>query len=374
MGVEVIWIGVESSKATYGKLKGIDVKAIFESLHSHGINTLASLILGHDFHTVESVWEDLDYLVSLKPSLSQILILTPGCGTPLFDRFTQDKRLLDTAPHKHWDGFHLVFDHPHISKEKMEQLILDVYDEEYRRLGPSAIRFMEKKLNGYLKFKNAKDPLLRKRAEQFKRGCLEALPIFPTARRYAPSKEVALYIENTRQAIVRETGSGGLKTKILSSIVPALAFVENFKQAHYAYPQAKLKRTRYKLSTSLLQPLPVTGNGLLTIKPIIPNTADKPLVVDLHGDLTMETAKKLIQRIMAILKERLGHLAINFRGITSIDDNALLLFVKKLRAMSERIKIVNIDTVRADIADNITYAKKYFEVYTTIEGMNVGPA
>ncbi len=373
MGIEVVWIGVESSKAAYGKLKGIDVKAVFGSLHSHGINTLASLIIGHDFHTVESVWEDLDYLVSLKPSLSQILIMTPGCGTPLFDRYKQDGRLID-APHKHWDGFHLVFDHPHISKEKMEQLLLDVYDEEYRRLGPSVIRFIEKKLNGYLRFKNATDPLLLKRAEQYRRGCLEALPLFPTAFNYAPSEEVARQIENTRQSIVNEIGTGGLKNKILSTIVPFLAFVEKFKLKYYAYPQSKLRRTRYKLSTNLLQPQAITGNGLLTIKPKVPYAAHYPLVVDLHGNFTMMTAMKLKKRIKTILNENMGHLAINFRGVTTIERDALFLFLKKLRDKNERIMIINIDSLRADIADIINYAKRYFEVYTIIEGLNASTA
>jgi anti-anti-sigma regulatory factor len=267
-----------------------------------------------------------------------------------------------------------VFDHPHIGKEKMEQLILDVYDEEYRRLGPSAIRFIEKKLNGYLRFKNATDPLLLIRAEQYRRGCLEALPIFPTAVRYAPSEGVARQIENTQRSITSEIGAGGLKNILLSAIVPLLALVEKFKLKHYAYPQAKLKRTRYKLSMSLLQPLSITGNGLLTIKPRVPHAARHPLVVDLHGDFTMMTAKKLKKRIKAILKENMGHLAINFRGVTSIESDALFLFLKKLIGMNERIKIINIESLREDIADIVTYAKKYFEVYTIIEGLNVSSA
>ena len=249
MGIEVIWIGVESSKAAYKKLIGLDVKAIFESIHSRGINTLASLILGHDFHTVENVWEDLDYLVSLKPSLSQILILTPACGTPLFDRLKKEGRLLD-VPNKHWDGFHLAFDHPHIGKQKMEELILEFYDEEYRRLGPSAIRFIEKQLMGYRRFKNASDPLLRKRAEQYRQGCVDALPLFSTAARNAPTEAVARRTREIQQAIAGEIGDGGLKNKILSGIVPLLAQVEKFKLKHFAYSQVKLRRTKYRTPSS----------------------------------------------------------------------------------------------------------------------------
>ncbi|MFC1585491.1 B12-binding domain-containing radical SAM protein [Fibrobacterota bacterium] len=249
MGIEALWIGVESKQASYTKLKGVDVAAIFETLHSRGINTLASLIIGHDFHTVEGVWKDFEYLISLNPSLTQFLILTPACSTPLFDRLQAEGRLIK-MPHKHWDGFHLAFDHPHIAKQKMESLLLEVYDEEYRRLGPSVIRYIDKQMRGYLRYKNATDPLLRKRAEQYRQGCLEALPLFTTAAWSASTKEVAQRIRDGRQSIVDEIGAGGLKNKVLSGLVPVLALVENFRLKHSGYPQVRLRCTEYKMPAS----------------------------------------------------------------------------------------------------------------------------
>jgi haloalkane dehalogenase len=369
MGIETVWIGVESREANYTKLKGLDIDAIFETLHSHGINTLASLIIGHDFHTVEKVWRDLEYLISLKPSLSQFLIMTPACSTPLFERLGREGRLLD-VPHKHWDGFHLAFDHPHIGKQKMEQLILEVYDEEYRRLGPSAIRYIEKLLRGYLRFKNATNSLLRMRAEQYRKGCLEALPIFSTAARYAPTEAVARQIRNTQRSIVCEIGTGGLKNRILSGIVPAFALMEKFKLKHCAYPQARLQRTEYRISSNLLHPATLTGGGILTIKPRLRYAAHHPLVVvDLHGVFDRMTAMKLKRRIMAYLKENIGHLAINFSGVTRTERGAMLLFLKRLRGKKERIKIISIDSLKADMADVVNYAKSYFEVFMDIEGL-----
>jgi haloalkane dehalogenase len=236
MGIDTLWVGVESREATYAKLKGLDLGKIFDTLHTHGINTLASLIIGHDFHTVEKVWEDFEYLMGLNPTLSQFLILSAACNTPLFERLKREDRLLD-VPYKHYDGFHLIFEHPHISKQKMEQLILEVYDKEYRRQGPSAIRHIEKQMAGYLKFKNATDPLLRERAEQYKKGCLAALPLFPTAIRYAPTKEVATKIRNLENSIVSEMGNGGLRNKLLAPIVPALALVSDLRLKYGGYPQ-----------------------------------------------------------------------------------------------------------------------------------------
>lgn len=374
MGIETVWIGVESRQANYAKLKGLDIEAIFETLHSHGINTLASLIIGHDFHTVEKVWGDLDYLVSLNPSLSQFLILTPACSTPLFDRLKREGRLLD-VPHKHWDGFHLAFAHPHIDKEKMEQLILDVYDEEYRRLGPSVIRYIEKQFRGYLRFRDAADPLLKARAGQYRQGCLEALPLFPIAARRAPTEGIARGIRDIQRSIVHEIGAGGLKNKIRSGIVPVLALVEQFKLKHCGYPQARMERTEYRMPGSLLHPAPLKGNGTLTIRPRMWDAVHHPLVVvDLQGVFDKVSAMDLKKRIKNYLKENMGHLAINFSGVTCAERDTLFLFLKRLRGKKERIKIINIDSLRADMADVVAYARSYFEVFTDIEGLTASLA
>ncbi|MBN1578266.1 MAG: hypothetical protein JW913_17025 [Chitinispirillaceae bacterium] len=367
MGIDTVWIGVESKEATYGKLKGIDVKAVFETLHSHGINTLASLIIGHDFHTVAGAWEDLEYLISLKPSLSQVLIMTPACGTPLFDRLKHEGRMLD-VPSKHWDGFHLTFKHPHIGKPEMERLILDVYDEEFRRLGPSAIRFVEKQLRGYLMFKDAADPLLLQRAEYYRQGCLDALPIFPTAVRYAPTEAVAAWVTTVERSIISEMGTGSFKNKLLARVVPAFAFMENFKQKHLAYSQIRLQRTRYRMSESLLLPVSLTGNGTLTIQPRLQHASKQhPLIVDLQGAFNRLTATKLTKRVKVYLKENSGNLAINFGGVTSAEHGSLLMFLKRLKTDGARIKLVSIDSLQADMADAVAYAKNCFQVFMDIE-------
>ncbi|MGA1841013.1 MAG: hypothetical protein ACMUIU_10340 [bacterium] len=373
MGIETVWIGVESRQANYNKLKGFDIEAIFKTLHSHGINTLASLIIGHDFHTVEKVWEDFEYLVSLNPSLCQFLILTPACSTPLFDRLKKEGRLIDML-HKHWDGFHLAFNHPHIGKQKMEQLILEVYDEEYRRLGPSAIRYIEKQFKGYLQFKNTTDPLLKKRAEQYRQGCLKALPLFPTAARNAPTEELALRIRGSHRSIVSEMGTGGLKNKILSAIVPVLALVERFKLKYCAYPQAKLQRTEYRISENLMRPAALRGSGILTIKPRLWYATHHLLVVDLQGVFDRMTAMKLKKRINAYLKENMGHLAINFNEITCAERDTLFLFLKRLRGNKKRIKIINIDSLNTEMADVVQYAKNYFEVFMDVDGLDASLA
>ena len=247
MGIQTLWIGVESREAPYAKLKGIDVKKIFDTLHANGINTLASLILGHDFHTTEKVWDDFEYLMSMKPTLSQFLIMGPTCNTPLFERLQKEGRLLD-VPYPHYDGFHLLFRHPHITKEQMEQLIIKVYEEEFKRLGPSAVRFVERHLQGYLRFKDSPDPLLRKRAEQYRQGCIKALPLFPAAISNAPTKQMAQKAQAVEQAIIEQVGRGGVKQKIQALLVPALVLAAKLQLRYGTYPQPVSHRSEYRIS------------------------------------------------------------------------------------------------------------------------------
>ena len=366
MGIEVIWIGVESAHANYKKLKGLDIRGIFDSLHSRGINTLASLIIGHDFHTEENIWSDFEYLVSLKPSLSQTLILTPTCSTPLFNRFKAEGRLLD-IDHKYFDGFHLAFKHPHISKTKMESLILEFYEEEYRQLGPSAVRFIEKQFAGYLRYKDSPDPFLFRRAEQYRTGCINALPLFPTAIKNAPSRDVAKNIKGIQKSIIHEFGSGGLKIALQSCIVPVMAHLEKKKLKSSKYTQVKMKRTGYGMSPSLLNPVMIQGDKQLSVQPRVRHASNHPFVVDLKGTFNKVTAEKLKKRVHTYLSENNGTLAINFSGVTDTEQSALFSFFKKIRNDKERIKIVSLDTLRSDIADTVKYAKRYFEVFVDME-------
>lgn len=368
MGIEAIWIGVESMDASYSKLKGIDVKSVFESLHSHGINTLASLILGHDFHTVKKVWEDFEYLTNMRPTLSQFLILTSACTTPLYNRLKKEDRLLK-VPYTHWDGFHLVFKHPHIGKEELEQLLLEVYDKEYQKLGPSAIRYVERQLEGYKRFKNSSDSLLRLRAEQFKKECANALPLFPTAAHHAPTKEIADWVRNLHKAIIAEVGSGGIGTKLRSAIVPVLARVEQFRLENFGYSQVSLRRTEYRMQQGQSSTKTAPAAESFSIKPQPHECANHPLVLDLHGVLDKMTASGAGTKIEDYLKKHCGQIAINFKGVTRVEGDTLMALLKRLIIHKDRVKIISIHAIQTDVADVVVYARSYFEVFMDMEGL-----
>ncbi len=363
MGVEAVWIGVESRQADYSKLKGLDVKKIIDSLHERGINTLCSLILGHDFHTEDMIREDFEYFVSLKPSLSQFLIMTPACSTPFFERLQAKGRLLD-VPYREWDGFHLTFKHPNISKPVMEKLILDVYDQEYRRLGPSVLRYVERQLNGYLRYKDSPDELLRIRAAQYRRECVMALPLFPTAIRTAPSPEVSAWLSDLQQRIRSLAGTGGVKNALLAAIVPISAAVQQFKLDHLGYAQPKLLRTEYRAELRKAG----SAEGAFSIVSRPQPFDGHTLVVDLLGafdSLSIAAARKKIETYLA---EHRGHLALSFAGLTRHEPGALMALLEKLKAYRERIKLIDIDCLQADVA---AYARSCFEVIADLQGQGL---
>ena len=68
-----------------------------EILRSHHLQNWASFTLGHDYDTVESIKETLDFAMHHKFCFAAFNILMPYPGTPLYDRLKREGRLL-------WDG------------------------------------------------------------------------------------------------------------------------------------------------------------------------------------------------------------------------------------------------------------------------------
>ncbi len=258
LGVDSIWIGVESKFHQYNKNKGQDIPALFESLHKVGINTLGSMILGVDEHTPDNIWEDVDHLISMEPTLSQFIIFSPCPGTPLHDRLQKENRLFEHVPHHQRDGFHLLFDHGNFNAEELEGIILDAFQKEYRELGPSILRFMGKTLRGYQTFRNSSKPIHKARIKKLRNPLVRSLSLFGVAIRNAPSLKVRNWLVDLKAEIRDElnpTAGENLATLGASLVMPFFSnytrFAYRFTTRHmqpktvinrYHYAEAKQKR------------------------------------------------------------------------------------------------------------------------------------
>lgn len=242
LGIESLWVGVESKSSvdlrkkhenkvenikgmdtdisTYSKMDDVDIEKTIKSLQDVGINTLISMIVGLEHHTEELLKSDLEFHISLKPTLSQFMMYTPIPGTPLFECLNKEGRILNQPWHL-VDGYHPNFKHKYLTSEQLLNLQQYCYDHEYAELGPSLLRFVEKNFTGYLRFRDSSVPIQRIRAENYSVYCKASRPLFDLAIAKAPSDKTANWMIDLKNRIENEFG----KPKITDKIMSRLAFL-----------------------------------------------------------------------------------------------------------------------------------------------------
>jgi hypothetical protein len=110
LGVNFLWIGVESKANLFEKTQGIDLHALIADLQNHGITVLASSILFLEHHDKETIHEDIDWAIGLESDLLQFMELGSFAGNPALRRIRtsgeNDRR--HTLVSKTWSGQNLV--------------------------------------------------------------------------------------------------------------------------------------------------------------------------------------------------------------------------------------------------------------------------
>jgi len=189
MGISRLWIGYEAREASYPKLGGASFADTVAGLRRQGISVVLSMIVGYDYQTPDIVRDELREVLAMSPTALQILAFSPCPGTPAWERLQRAGRLdpAVAADYRLHDGYTMLFRHPHMRRAEVEGLIRELYAEEYRVLGPSALRYLETCLAGCeLPPGSVADPVLRQRAEVCRRRLRRGLALTTLARRFAP--------------------------------------------------------------------------------------------------------------------------------------------------------------------------------------------
>lgn len=268
MGMETIWVGIESKSSmelrehnenikkeidgkkidisSYQKMDKIDIKKTIKSLHNVGINTLISMIIGLEHHTEELVKKDLEFHLSLDPTLSQFLVYTPSPGTPLYECLNKEGRILRDVPWYKIDGFMLGFKHKHLDGETIKKLQMYCFKQDYEMLGPSALRFIRKNLTGYLRFRDSDIPIQQARAKIYADNCKMCYPLYDIGIKYAPNDKIAGMIINLRDKVYYIFGKPNTNQKIKTGLAKIIA--RNYQkkvEKNNAIMQPKLQRIVY---------------------------------------------------------------------------------------------------------------------------------
>jgi radical SAM superfamily enzyme YgiQ (UPF0313 family) len=96
------------------------LREVIAELGAHGCLPTGTYMLGFPGDTEESVQEDVRELASWGFFLMQFTLLTPFPGTPLWEEIGD--RVWD-EDWRHYDTYHLVWEHPHLSPEQARGLL-----------------------------------------------------------------------------------------------------------------------------------------------------------------------------------------------------------------------------------------------------------
>jgi hypothetical protein len=247
MGISKVWIGFEGKRAGYGKQEGGDFKRIVEELRDYGISVTASMMIGFDYQTERTVREEFGELVSCRPIATQIFMITPCAGTPLWDRLNRDNRLIEALKRDYrlHDGFTQLFDHPHMRPADIESLQKDLYREEYGRLGPSPFRVMYTQYLGYKKLRSTLDPLLKRRADHYRASLRKTAVLYELGIMFAPNRAVRDELARQYKEIKGDIGSPGMAVKMAARILVPFALWTRFRFRHDLFMQPEFARKCY---------------------------------------------------------------------------------------------------------------------------------
>ena len=164
LGVSWIWMGLESPRSAYAKLKNTDTVKLTRELREHGIKLLGSTIVGLEHHTPENIREEIEHAVAHETDLHQFMLYTPVPGTPLYAEMQAGGRMLDNIDLADIHGQHKFnFAHAAISRDESKAFLDWAFRRDFERNGPSLYRICRTTLAGWRRYKDHPDARIRQR-------------------------------------------------------------------------------------------------------------------------------------------------------------------------------------------------------------------
>jgi radical SAM superfamily enzyme YgiQ (UPF0313 family) len=268
MGIGTVWVGYEGKRAGYKKMEGRPYRELLADLHDHGISVLTSMIIGFDYQTAETITQEYDELLSLRPSMAQYLIYGPVADTPLYHRLKSEGRLKTEAinDRTRHDGFSLGFAHPYISAIQMAKIQRRLYREEFERLGPAVFRVVDDWLAGYIKLRHHPAPRARAKALEYRNNARRCLPLIAASKRHV-NRLVGAWLDELEQKLICETGPVTWREKMLARLAPLKLWQTHFKDRYRIGQQPESTRRSYRFGGAQKQQAVRRGRPLEAPQP-----------------------------------------------------------------------------------------------------------
>ncbi|MFC1591263.1 B12-binding domain-containing radical SAM protein [Thermodesulfobacteriota bacterium] len=235
LGINFVWIGIESQKEIFEKNRGVDTVKLVVELKKRGISVLASSIMFLEHHDHQSLWEDVEYAISHQPDYLQFSVLGPLPGTPLFDDYDRDGRILKDVAYKEWHGISKIwFKHDVFTREESHIYLNRAFHNDYRKNGASFLRAMKTKIAGYEYAVNHPNKTIRQRAEESKKLLKQFWAFLPAATVYKENQKTRELIVENSSAMGNLFGKRTLKTWLLSLVVLCFATKEFLRIKYFS--------------------------------------------------------------------------------------------------------------------------------------------
>ena len=195
LGLSWLWMGLEGEDSEYAKLNNFNSLEYIPELQDHGVKVLGSSIIGLENHTMDNIDSVIERAVKHNTDFHQFMLYTPLPGTPLYKEQSERGTMLDNCDLADIHGqYRFNFNHPHITPEQSQELILRAFQRDFDVNGPSVFRVVNTTYKGWKNFHNCPDARVRRRLARESNSY----------RKYAPSALWAMerYISDSNRNVV----------------------------------------------------------------------------------------------------------------------------------------------------------------------------
>lgn len=232
LGVNFLWMGVESRKEVYEKNRGIDFRTLVAELRRRGVAVMTSAILFLEHHSPETIGDEIDFAIGLGADFVQFMQLGPIPGTKLYDDYAREGKLLADVPWAEQHGQDRIwFAHPAFSRDETRAILRDAFAKDYATSGPSMLRNMQTTLRGYRYAATHADPRVRVRAEGFRDYAIRLRPFVGPASTFARNRATARLAADLRSEYRSLFGAPTAKDRLLSVAIGSLAAAHSLRTA-----------------------------------------------------------------------------------------------------------------------------------------------
>jgi hypothetical protein len=239
LGVSWVWMGFESPRAGYEKLKDTDTLALTRELQSHGIRVQGSTIVGMEHHTPDNIRGEIEHAVAHDADCHQFMLYTPMPGTPLHAEMQAEGRILDGIDLADIHGqYKFNFKHESISRDDSKSWLDWAFQRDFEVNGPSLYRMMQTMFDGWKRYRNDSDARVRARfnfeAEKFRLGYGAALWAMEQYLRES-NKAVSQRVRDLRRQVEHELGGF---SRVIDWVVGPVLFLAARRET-LAYPAGR---------------------------------------------------------------------------------------------------------------------------------------